>query len=215
MQLVGWLPDPETLRRRCQGLAVLEAVLSEDWESRYFHFDSSWGAEEQVAQMRNGSGDEWSITFTSAGVWLRGFDHESPMSPAVEPHDIDWLLQVPEPLREAATEPAFTYDGEPELTLACWWLSQEQRWHPVQLRSAVPAGVNDGAGWLFSMLDGDPGTYLAHVQDYYETRLHREDVEHVFALRPLTDDLVQRINPARTLADHAEDMAQIGYPEAT
>ncbi|GGV05405.1 hypothetical protein GCM10010502_70370 [Kitasatospora aureofaciens] len=34
--------------------------------------------------MRNGSGDEYSIVFAPAGVYLRGFDHESPMSPYAE-----------------------------------------------------------------------------------------------------------------------------------
>jgi len=32
--------------------------------------------------MRNGSGDAYSIVFGPLGVIIRGFDHESPMSPA-------------------------------------------------------------------------------------------------------------------------------------
>jgi hypothetical protein len=31
--------------------------------------------------MNNGSGDEYSIVFAPAGAFVRGFDHESPMSP--------------------------------------------------------------------------------------------------------------------------------------
>ena len=31
--------------------------------------------------MRNGSGDEYSITFTDDDAFLRGFDQESPASP--------------------------------------------------------------------------------------------------------------------------------------
>ncbi|MFE4802065.1 hypothetical protein ACFRFL_45945 [Streptomyces sp. NPDC056708] len=33
---------------------------------------------EEMASMRNGSGDEYSIVFSAAGAYVRGFDHETP-----------------------------------------------------------------------------------------------------------------------------------------
>ena len=212
VELARRLPDPKTLQRRCQGLAMLEAMLGEDEEERYFHYDSHWGPDEQLASMRNGSGDEWSVTFAAAGVWLRGFDHESRMSPWEHRHDLDWLAHVPTPLRPAASEPAFTGDDVPMVTVACWRLHTENAWHPVQLRSSVPENVDDGAEWLFAELDGDPETYLAHAREYYEVELRREDVEHVLSLQPLSDSLVRRINPDRRLEHLVDDIAEIGYP---
>jgi hypothetical protein len=81
--IAGRLPDIVTLRRRCQALAMLDAILSPEWDSRYYSFTTSWADDAQLASMNNGSGDEYSIVFTPAGVFIRGFDHESPMSPAV------------------------------------------------------------------------------------------------------------------------------------
>jgi hypothetical protein len=52
-----------------------------DWQYRYFSFDSRWGAGEQMASMRNGQGDQYFALFNRAGCWLKGFDHESVMSP--------------------------------------------------------------------------------------------------------------------------------------
>nr|WP_327070852.1 MULTISPECIES: hypothetical protein [unclassified Kitasatospora] len=75
------LPEPDALRDHCRALAVLDAILSPDWEARHYSFDSRWSPTEQLASMRNGSGDEYSIVFAPAGVYIRGFDHESPMSP--------------------------------------------------------------------------------------------------------------------------------------
>ena len=229
VQLARQLPDPQELRRHCRGLAMLDAIQAEDSADRYYSFDASWSPTEQLASMDDGSGNSWSITFTPDGTWLRGFDHESPMSPYGEPFDVDWLEAVPQPLRATAVEAALT-DGElPLLTLACWWLhlardgetgphsGGEQRWHPVQLRSSVPADLDDGSGWLLTELDTDPypETYRNFAADYYETELERDDIAHVLALRPLSEELVQRLNPQRTLAQLGEDIVSIGYPTPT
>ncbi|MFD9672648.1 hypothetical protein ACFWAO_12185 [Streptomyces sp. NPDC059981] len=63
------------------GLEWLTTPLSPDWESRYYSFNAGWADGEEMASMRNGSGDEYSIVFSAAGAYARGFDHESPMSP--------------------------------------------------------------------------------------------------------------------------------------
>lgn len=59
------LPPPETLERICRGLATLDAIVCEDWESRFFSFNSKWHvkARERMASMRNGEGDEWFLLF--------------------------------------------------------------------------------------------------------------------------------------------------------
>ena len=73
------LPDIRTLRRLTRSLAMLDAVLSPEWEYRYHSFDSHWAPGELMASMRNGQGDDWFSLFTSSGVVLIGLDHEAPM----------------------------------------------------------------------------------------------------------------------------------------
>jgi hypothetical protein len=75
------LPDIEGLRKLTQSLAMLDAIMSPEWEYRYYSFNSKWGEGEMMASMRNGSGDEYFILFNSHGAILKGFDHESAMSP--------------------------------------------------------------------------------------------------------------------------------------
>ncbi len=67
--LAARLPDIATVRAWSQSLAALDAVLDPDPAYRWFSFDAGWGADEQVASMRNGSGDEYSVTFSPAGAY--------------------------------------------------------------------------------------------------------------------------------------------------
>jgi hypothetical protein len=125
------LPDIPTLRERCRALAVLEAILSPEEESRYYSFTLSWSDDEEMASMDNGSGDVWSIVFSPAGAFLRGFDHESSMSPAANDDEL-WpglVDTVPEVFSAAVNEPAFSYEDTLEATVCLWRQTDDDRWH--------------------------------------------------------------------------------------
>ncbi|GAA4576468.1 hypothetical protein GCM10023176_47900 [Micromonospora coerulea] len=208
------LPDIATLRDRCRALAVLDSIMSPDWESRYYSFDTGWRPGEEMASMRNGSGDAWSAVFTSAGVFIRAFDHESPMSPAGN-HDELWpglVDTVPEVFSAQVHEPAFSFAGGLAATVCLWRQRDDDRWYAGDID--FPDGDDpDGADWLFEVLvDPTPLAYHRFAEDYYETSVDRSALGAVFALRPLTDDVVRRLNPDLTVEDLADDVAAIGYP---
>lgn len=215
--LAARLPDVPTLRAWSQSMAVLDAVLSPEWDVRYFSFDARWAEGEQLASMRNGSGDEYSFTFTPAGTYGRGFDHESELSAFLRRPPRVWpglLEPVPDVLRPAADEPAFTMGDVPSVTVALWRLDGAAAWsHGVPVDADLPDG-DDGGTWLFDELDGNPRTYAAFALEYYDRTLDLAAVQHVFAHRPLTDDVVRTLNADVTLADVAADLQAIGYPPA-
>ncbi|MGW4533207.1 hypothetical protein ACWEOI_19880 [Nocardia sp. NPDC004340] len=62
------------------------------------------------------------------------------------------------------------------------------------------------------LLEGTPQAYQRWAEDYYETAVSLSEVEHVYALRPLTPDIVARLNPEVELADLDSDIGDIGYP---
>ena len=64
------------------------------------------------------------------------------------------------------------------------------------------------------MLDGSPDGYQQFAEEYYEVSLDTADVAAIYALRPLTDQLVTALNRHRTPAALAEDLDSIGYPTA-
>lgn len=84
------LPSIPDLRVLCRALATLDVVLSPDSEDRYHLYDAAWAPGEELASMRDGAGNEYSVVFTAAGAYVRGFDHESPMSPYATDDDQPW-----------------------------------------------------------------------------------------------------------------------------
>ncbi|WP_436777173.1 hypothetical protein [Yinghuangia sp. YIM S09857] len=213
-EVIRQLPAIAVVRDRSRALAMLDAIMSPDWESRYYSFDSRWAPGEELASMRNGSGDDYSIVFSAAGAFARGYDHESPMSRTSRP----WrglVDAVPEDLVTQVTEPAFCdADGTLRATVCFWRESPDSAWHCGDVVPPAGAGPEaDGAAWLFALLvDGRPEAYREFAEDYYETEIDLDAVRHVFALRPLTQDLVTRLNSEVSLEDLADDQAEIGYP---
>jgi hypothetical protein len=65
------LPDIPVVRDRSRSLAMLDAILSPQWEYRYYSFNGSWGPAQELASMRNGSGDDYAVVFSPAGAWVR------------------------------------------------------------------------------------------------------------------------------------------------
>ncbi|MHB9859524.1 hypothetical protein [Streptomyces sp. YIM S03343] len=209
------LPEPAVLREHCRSLAVLEAILSPEWADRYHSFDARWSEGEAMASMQNGSGDEYSIVFSDAGVYMCGFDHESPMSPYVE--DAPWpgvLDDVPDAFRQYVEEPAFSDEGMPVVTACIWRTAGDNAWRTGTIEFPdEPSDDPDGSGFLFQLLvDRTPEAFQAWAEDYFEAPVDLEAVRHVLASRPLTEDVISALNPEINLANLAEDLAGIGYP---
>ena len=83
---------------------------------------------------------------------------------------------------------------------------------PVDPPAAPDA--DDGGSWLFDRLDGEAETYVALAPEYYELAVPLAAVQHVYARRPLTEDVVRSLNPDVTLDGLADDVREIGYPSA-
>jgi hypothetical protein len=60
-------------------------------------------------------------------------------------------------------------------------------------------------------VDGRPEAYQRFAEEYYEVAVDLDAVRHVYALRPLSQSIIASLNPDASLADLAEDIAQIGY----
>ncbi len=213
------LPAVPDLREHCRALAILDAILSPQWECRYYSFNSAWAVGEEMASMRNGSGDEYSIVFSPAGAYIRGFDHESPMSPYGNDGE-PWpgvLDDVPPAFHPYVEEPAFSDENDVPAVTACLWRADgADRWHHGSIDFPDGRPDPDGTTHLFELLaDRSPEAFHRHAEEYYETSVDLAAVRAIYALRPLTQQLVTALNPELTLADLAEDLAETGYPQAT
>lgn len=201
------MPAPDALRRICQSLAVLDAIISPEWEYRYYSFNSEWSSAEQMASMRNGQGDHWFALFANAGVAIHGLAHESPMFTPGKP----WpgvFDDLPSEFRENfLLEPAFDTRNS---TFCIWRLAADQRWNRGEL-SFAPGEDPDGSAELLSILKGRPEQYVAFADEYYEVDLPIAAVEHVYRHGKLTDELVKSLNPELTLEAIESDVREIAY----
>ena len=69
------LSIPE-LRRRCQAIAVLDAIASPEWEGRRYSWNPSWDDGEQVLEGRDGQGDSLLILFRDENMAINLFSME-------------------------------------------------------------------------------------------------------------------------------------------
>ena len=205
-----FLPDIPTLKRLCQSVAMLDAVLQPEWGLRYFSFNSRWAEGEMMASMRDGSGDGYFLLFNKAGAILKGYAHETAMARHFVDTGKAWpgiLDKVPADFAGFLTEPAFSAQ---EATFCLWRTFSDHSWNSGAID--FPAGNDpDGSVDLLFVLDGKPRTYQSWAEEYYECAVPLARVRQVYQHRPLTAALVSGLNPDVSLDDLAEDITEIGY----
>jgi len=115
------LPDVDGLRRLLQAMAILDAILSPEWQFRFYSFNSRWTRGEQMGSMRNGQGDDFFALFNAHGCFLKGFAHEAPMSPYRDDGSKRlWsglIESVPVEFARCLRQPAFSMED----TTFCIW----------------------------------------------------------------------------------------------
>lgn len=73
--------EPENLQRRMFVLATLDLILcSEEW-LRVHRYEPHWLAGVSLGIIDNGAGDDLYVIFAPEGILIKGFDHESSLSP--------------------------------------------------------------------------------------------------------------------------------------
>jgi hypothetical protein len=126
--------------------------------------------------------------------------------------------EVPSTFATHVEEPAFG-DGEGEFlaTAVLWRGVGDGRWHAgtdIVLPPTRGSQDPDGSGSLAILLHDIVDRYAAFAADMYETEIDRTAVEHIAGSGPLTDVVVQALNPDATAADLSRYIAEIGYPAA-
>ena len=198
------LPPPPELLKRAQALAVLDLILSPEWDFRYYSFNSQWSAGEMMASMRNGCGDEWWILFHDSG-WaaLKGLAHESPAwSEGGEALSQALQSACPAELRDFASEPAFRWDS----TSFCYfWNPTTAAW--VRANDLTPfAHLDAGEAGLPDHLIGTAEDYQNFARDYFEAEAPLEIIRGVFAHKTVDSGMVTTLNPDIDLDDIEEEL---------
>lgn len=194
-------PKPDQLKKWMQSMAALDAVLSPEWEYRFYSFDAGWSDSEQLGSVRNGSGDDLYVLFNDYGCYVKGYAHEYPTK--FKPQE--FYNSVPEEFAAATTEPAFTV----ECVSYCYWhLNSEGAW-----QNSIPEeSLEDDVFFLIKNLDGSPLTYMQYAENYFEVEVDLEIITSIFAGRILTQRAANVLNPDIDYQSLVEDLKTIGFP---
>ena len=198
------LPDAAALKQLSKALAALDAINSQDWEYRYYSYNSAWGPEEEMLEMSDGEGDQMLVLFRPEGCVINGFLHE---------YDQPDKASVTRGLPECFDEFMF---GEPVNSIGttfCLWYTAAHGW-----QTGVVENEDDGSEELLHIFDGNPETYTEWADEYYGEETDRSPIDvaavaQVYQGKTLTKELVLAI--VDELADWpqlAEDLQAIGYP---
>lgn len=210
---LGPLRTIDGLRELMQSLAMLDAILESSWSARHHHFNARWATDMQLGSMINGEGDSWFCIFNAAGAVLKGFDHESEMSPSHRGNTGVWpgiLENVPQTFKRALADPSLSIE---QTTFCIWRLREDSRWHRGTID--YPNGQDpDGSARLLKILDGSPITYRQWAESYFERLVNTGAIQEIYLYRALTNETVQLLNPQRELGSLHDDIAEIGYPVA-
>jgi hypothetical protein len=194
------LPDRKSLQSICKAISVLDAIISLDWEYRYYSYNSKWGNNEQCFQMHNGSGDEMHILFREDGCVINGFAHE------YEQQNKEQLIQhLPSIFNE------FIF-GEPVNSIGttfCLWTSEFQGWQVGQIKS-----YNDGSEKMLFIFDGKSQTYIDWATEYFEKdNIPLKIVTEIYNKQTLSKEMVLSIvDEVEDWEQLINDLAEIDYP---
>ncbi len=198
------LPDRKTLQTICKAISVLDAIISQEWEYRYYSYNNKWADKEEFCEMRDGSGDQMLILFRQDGCVINGFAHE------YDQQDKEKLTQdLPAIFDE------FIF-GEPVKTIGttfCLWTTEQKNWQAGQIKS-----YKDNSKEMLNIFDGDPQTYIDWATEYFEesyieTGIPLDIVTKIYGGQTLTKAMVLSI--VEELEDWEQletDLKEIGYP---
>ncbi len=192
--------------RRLRALTMFDAIVSPDLRS--FELHPSWGpGAAQMGAFKDGEGNFFFAWFSPDGAVLRGFDHDSVMSPFRRDPPRPWpglFDGLPPALAYVLEEPAFALD---EITFAFWTAGVSGGWlrGPVKL----PRGKDvDGARWLLACLCEEPVRWCKRYDEPESAKAVRAFWSEQ---EPLRLEVVIALNPAPDLGVIREEAALLGY----
>ncbi|QLL57769.1 MULTISPECIES: hypothetical protein [Empedobacter] len=205
---INSLPDPRKLKSICKAISVLDAILSQEWEYRYYSYNDKWSENEEFFEMRNGEGDQMLILFVQEGCVINGFAHEL--------YDFEEKLPAKEKLTQEMPEifNEFIF-GEPVQSIGstfCIWTTKQNKWKIGKLEH-----FQDGSDEFLEIFDGNPQTYIDWATEYFEesfieTGIPLKTVTEIYNGKTLTKEMVLTI--VEELEDWKQlekDLKEIGY----
>ena len=161
------IPDmsPHHLQRAWQSAARCDALMTPEESMRAYRHDPAWSNGIAMARFDNGAGDHVIGFFTAEGkAVLKGFDHESELSPHAQDEYAVWpgiYDGLPQELLDLLHDEAVDHE---DVTFCCWSVDGVS-WSTGTAQ--IAENMEDGAGWLLPMVQMDAQQFIEWAKHYY------------------------------------------------
>lgn len=200
---------PEDLRWGLVAASILDTVLCRNPATRYHTYQPNRLPGVDVGVLDHGSGDEL-LCFLDAryGCLIKGFDHQSPMSPHARDEFRAWpgvLDEVPHELLAHLKAPEFRRE---ETTFCIWRGREDKHWWQGEVEEP------DEGEWSAQLLDHiflDSESYLDWAREYYSRKdIPARPIAAVYESCQADEATVRAINSNADLDVVRRELAKIG-----
>lgn len=199
----------QELRQAFLSWAAIDILLEEEYAYRVYEWIPKWTDELSFGKIDNGSGDELIAVFGNKDCIIKGFDHESALSPyAQEEYKVYEGIydQAPKALLERLYDPAI----EHEHVTFCFWQEAGTEWKKGA--TVIPEGVDDGEGFLTGYFHKTIKEHSEWIEDYYEVEVDQGLLQRFFDRERFTKALLIESGFEEQSQRIIEELEKIGYP---
>jgi hypothetical protein len=180
---------------------------------RSYRYDKKWVEDGHFIEINNGSGDHFYVLFSQDGCIIKGFDHESELSPYGDLpkhliHPNNYYKDTPERLLSLLDDPALEKDM---LTFCAWQAPGDQQWRygkiefpESEYNDSTVAEWNDGIDAFLAYacdLEGYQQWFEENYEGWYKAEpdieLDRVVLQDIFDGKPITAEMIKCLNPER------------------
>ncbi|MBM6385060.1 MAG: hypothetical protein JSY10_13900 [Paenibacillus sp.] len=213
------ITDSDKMHQQMRILAALDIILSEEEWLRVHRYEAELQPGVAWGSIDNGAGDHLHVLFTPSGTLIKGFDHESPLSPyarddgEVYPGMYD---EVPKVLRAILKDQEERMEPE-DVTFCIWQEGNDPEWKTGSwIQQALIEESEDdatgGADFLLGYIEETPEAFADWAEGYYESHeLPLSAIAEVYEGKPVTPGLIRRLCPERDVEAALDELQQRGY----
>ncbi|WP_314587860.1 hypothetical protein [Paenibacillus terrigena] len=208
MNVLEQLPGPENLKKLMIVQAALNTILCETEWLRYHSFVQEWDEGVCMAKIDNGAGDHLIMLFSAEGSIIKGFDHESQLSPYAQDEHKVWpgiYDYVPNELLLHLEHEGIEKE---DVTFCMWRRNSDSRWQKGKVE--IPKGAEDGSGFLIGAIYQTPEDFVQFAKDYFEIELPVDIVKKVYEGVSITVEMIQTINPDCATEEVYRELESLG-----
>ncbi len=192
------LPHRKELQKICKAISVLDAILMQEWQYRYYSYNSKWSVGEEFFEMRDGVGNHLLILFKKEGCVING-THSDIKFPNIE--------IVTKHLPKHFHEFIFGQPVKSQGTNFCIWTNENEKWE-TQIKDK-----NDGSEELLFIFDGNPETYREWAKNYYENdNIDLAIIKKIYDDEIVTKNIATSLNEEIDFEQLKNDLIEINYP---